>query len=182
MKQGVTRRKVLAYMRKEPNAKPKEIARAIGVSISCVYNVKYELRKAQKLAESTSTLKLPPKLASKPIRIQLIKPIEEHQKEVNKTKAILHTISKGRRRIQGWNPDDNPNYLVRQVDVVNHPPHYKVGGIEVIDFIESKGLTYNLGNVIKYVSRADHKGNKLEDLKKAQWYLNREVSNLEKSK
>jgi hypothetical protein len=173
MKQGVTRRKVLAYMRKEPNAKTKEIARAVGVSISCVYNVKYELRKAQKLAESTSTLKLPPKLASKPIRIQLIKPIEEHQKEVNKTKAILHTISKGRLRIAGRNGE---------FDNVNHPPHYKVGGIEVIDFIESKGLTYNLGNVVKYVSRADHKGNKLEDLKKAQWYLNREVSNLEKSK
>lgn len=170
MKQGVTRRKVLAYMRKEPNAKPKEIAKAVGVSISCVYNVKYELRKAQKLAESTSTLELPSKLASRPVRIQFIEP---HQKEVNKTKAILHTISKGRLRIAGMNGE---------FDNVNHPPHYKVGGIEVIDFIESKGLTYNLGNVVKYVSRADHKGNKLEDLKKAQWYLNREVSNLEKSK
>lgn len=170
MKQGVTRRKVLAYMRKEPNARPKEIAKAVGVSISCVYNIKHELRKAQKLAESTSMLKLPPKLASKPIRIQFIEP---HQKEVNKTKAILHTISKGRLRIAGRNGE---------FDNVNHPPHYKVGGIEVIDFIESKGLTYNLGNVVKYVSRADHKGNKLEDLKKAQWYLNREVSNLEKSK
>ena len=159
MKQGVTRRKVLAYMRKEPNAKPKEIARAIGVSISCVYNVKHELRKAQKLAESA------------------------HAERVDHVKNLLNVVSNNsvRRRIQGWNPDDNPNYLVRQVDVVNHPPHYKVGGIEVIDFIESKGLTYNLGNVVKYVSRADHKGNKLEDLKKAQWYLNREVSTLEKS-
>ena len=61
------------------------------------------------------------------------------------------------------------------VDKVNHPPHYKVGGIETIDFIEAKGLGYHLGNVIKYVTRADHKDNKLEDLRKAQWYLTRAI-------
>lgn len=60
-------------------------------------------------------------------------------------------------------------------DSVNHPPHYKVGGIETIDFIEAKGLGYHLGNVIKYVTRADHKDNKLEDLRKAQWYLTRAI-------
>jgi hypothetical protein len=65
-------------------------------------------------------------------------------------------------------------------DNINSPSHYKVGGIETIDFIEAKSLSYNLGNVVKYLTRADHKGNKLEDLKKAQWYLNREVSNLTK--
>ena len=62
-------------------------------------------------------------------------------------------------------------------DPVNHPEHYKVGGIETIDFIESKGLGYNLGNVVKYITRSDHKGNKLQDLQKAQWYLNREIAN-----
>jgi hypothetical protein len=61
---------------------------------------------------------------------------------------------------------------------VNHPAHYKVGGIETIDFIEAKKLGYNLGNVVKYITRADHKGNKLEDLRKAQWYLTREISAL----
>ncbi len=61
------------------------------------------------------------------------------------------------------------------VDNVNHPPHYKVGGIETIDFIEAKKLNYNLGNVIKYITRADHKGSRNEDLKKALWYLNREL-------
>ena len=65
-------------------------------------------------------------------------------------------------------------------DNVNHPPHYKVGGIETIDFIEAKKLNYNLGNVIKYITRADHKGSRNEDLKKALWYLNREVSKLSK--
>jgi hypothetical protein len=62
-------------------------------------------------------------------------------------------------------------------DLVNHPPHYKVGGIETIDFIEAKQLDYHLGNVVKYISRADHKGSKLENLKKAQWYLNRAIEN-----
>jgi hypothetical protein len=64
-----------------------------------------------------------------------------------------------------------------KVDPVNHPDHYKVGGIETIDFIEAKSLGYNLGNVVKYITRADHKGNKLQDLQKAQWYLNREIAN-----
>jgi len=60
-------------------------------------------------------------------------------------------------------------------DMVNHPLHYKSGGIETIDFIESKGLNYRLGNVVKYITRADHKGNRMEDLKKALWYLQREI-------
>lgn len=69
-------------------------------------------------------------------------------------------------------------------DVINHPQHYTLGKIEVIDFIEDKGLNFNLGNVVKYVARAGHKKSSgksmdakaLEDLKKAQWYLNREIS------
>lgn len=64
-----------------------------------------------------------------------------------------------------------------QADPVNHPPHYKAGGIETIDFIEAKKLNYNLGNVVKYLTRADLKGNRKQDLEKALWYLNRELSN-----
>lgn len=62
-------------------------------------------------------------------------------------------------------------------DPVNHPKHYKYGGVETIDFIESKGLGYHLGNVVKYISRAGMKGTNtgLEDLKKAQWYLSRAI-------
>jgi hypothetical protein len=63
-------------------------------------------------------------------------------------------------------------------DPVNHPAHYKVGGIETIDFIEAKSLGYNLGNVVKYITRSDHKGDKLQDLQKAAWYLNREIAQL----
>lgn len=65
-----------------------------------------------------------------------------------------------------------------KTDPVNHPAHYKVGGIETIDFIEAKGLTYHLGNAVKYITRADHKGNRLQDLEKARWYLDREIGNL----
>lgn len=60
-------------------------------------------------------------------------------------------------------------------DVVNKPKHYNVG-LEPIEAIESWKLGYNLGNVIKYVARADHKGKRLEDLKKARWYLDREIN------
>jgi hypothetical protein len=63
----------------------------------------------------------------------------------------------------------------QHADNVNHPAHYKTGGIETIDFIEAKGLNYHLGNVVKYITRADTKGNRKEDLLKAQWYLNREI-------
>lgn len=68
-------------------------------------------------------------------------------------------------------------------DIINHPKHYTAGKIEVIDFIEDKGLNFNLGNVIKYVARAGRKKaagkslemKALEDLKKAQWYIQREI-------
>jgi len=64
-------------------------------------------------------------------------------------------------------------------DPVNHPSHYMAGGIETIDFIEAKKLNYRLGNVVKYVSRCGLKSdNPLEDLRKARWYLDREIENL----
>lgn len=54
---------------------------------------------------------------------------------------------------------------------VDHPSHYNTGKIEVIDFIEDQQLGFHLGNVVKYVCRAEHKGNATEDLEKAEWYL-----------
>lgn len=58
---------------------------------------------------------------------------------------------------------------------VDHPEHYQSGKIEVIDVIEAFKLGFRLGNVVKYVLRAGKKGNRIEDLKKAAWYLNREI-------
>jgi hypothetical protein len=70
---------------------------------------------------------------------------------------------------------------MKVVDSVNSPSHYTAGGIEVIDAIEAWGLgkDFCLGNVVKYVARADKKGNTLEDLKKARWYLDRKISKLQ---
>lgn len=66
-------------------------------------------------------------------------------------------------------------------EAVNHPAHY--GGAnnpyEAIKVIEAWNLNFCLGNTVKYIGRADHKGNKLEDLKKAAWYLAHEIANLE---
>jgi hypothetical protein len=66
-------------------------------------------------------------------------------------------------------------------DNVNKPSHYTDGKIEVIDFIEDKKLGFNLGNTVKYISRAGKKdaSKHIEDLKKASWYLLREIKNLE---
>ena len=62
-----------------------------------------------------------------------------------------------------------------EVDMVNSPPHYTAGGVETIDFIEAKNLNYNLGNAVKYITRAGLKGDRAEDLQKAKWYIEREI-------
>lgn len=62
---------------------------------------------------------------------------------------------------------------------VDHPHHYRSGGIEAIDVIEAFGLGFNLGNVAKYVLRAGRKADALEDLMKARWYLDREIARME---
>ncbi len=69
-------------------------------------------------------------------------------------------------------------------DPVNHPQHYFIGGIETIDYIKAKLSQdeyggYLKGSVIKYLSRAGHKGDALTDYKKAEWYLNRLIQELD---
>jgi hypothetical protein len=64
-------------------------------------------------------------------------------------------------------------------DLVNHPPHYTShpSGIECIQITEHMG--FNLGNALKYIWRADLKNDAIEDLKKALWYLDREIAKRE---
>lgn len=64
---------------------------------------------------------------------------------------------------------------------VNHPPHYNAGRFEVIDVIEDWRLGFHLGNAVKYIARAEHKGSALEDLRKARWYLDREITRREEA-
>lgn len=65
-----------------------------------------------------------------------------------------------------------------KVDLVNFPPHYQGNKFEVIDIIDDFGLSFNTGNAIKYILRADKKGNKKQDLLKAIWYLEHELNKL----
>jgi hypothetical protein len=58
---------------------------------------------------------------------------------------------------------------------INHPAHYTHGRIETIDVIEDWQLGYHLGNAVKYISRCNHKGQKVQDLRKAIWYIEREI-------
>jgi hypothetical protein len=149
-------KKVLTYIAKHPDAKPQQVANACKAKVAYVYTI---ISKAKKQAESDLLFKASQgraKLRGRPpMRMRTV---------------AMFTSDKPLSRMIDTNAQDN----------VNHPSHYKMGGIETIDFIEAKDLGYHLGNVIKYITRADHKGNRLEDLKKAQWYLNRAVSNLEK--
>ena len=73
----------------------------------------------------------------------------------------------------------------RQVDdPVNHPSHYCDGGIETLDYIVAKKMDFFLGQVCKYISRAGKKDpdRELEDLQKAQFYLNRKIELLKGAK
>jgi hypothetical protein len=146
--------KVIQYIKKNSNAKAKEIAQAVGVPINSVYQIAYKVRKQMREGMN----KVPMTALS--------------------TKPAARKYAKGMKVIATYTSNKS---IYSKADMVNHPPHYKAGGIETIDFIEAKNLGYNLGNVVKYVSRADLKGNKLEDLQKAKWYLDRAISNLSKT-
>ena len=60
-------------------------------------------------------------------------------------------------------------------DPVN-PDHYRANGLEAINVIEAFGLSFHLGNVVKYVLRAGRKGDAVTDLAKARWYLGRALA------
>lgn len=83
-------------------------------------------------------------------------------------KELLNTMGKA----YGKAMDDKDN-------MINHPSHYTFGKIEVIDAIDDWQLGFYEGQVIKYVARAKHKENELQDLKKAQFYLNRLIKKME---
>jgi hypothetical protein len=148
--------KVRRHYEKFPDAKHAEVSSALGIDIKYLYVIKNKLK-------TTGRLPITPAVPLTTLTTD------------KSFKALLEEV-----RIK---PTDKvmqyaklPPTLLPVPDLVNQPPHYTAGGIETIDFIEAKKLNYNLGNVIKYLTRADHKGNKLEDLRKAQWYLTREIN------
>jgi hypothetical protein len=75
--------------------------------------------------------------------------------------------------------------MLKEKEMVNHPDHYQFGEnnvYEAIKVIEAWDLDFHLGNTVKYISRAGKKevNKELQDLKKALWYLQRKIENLEK--
>lgn len=161
-KKLTTGERIRRYMEAHPDAKPKQIAEALDVSLAYVHTLRSIDKK--KIAEG------------KPIR--RIKRGLVSAKDLERTISILQNTAPSA-TLTVTNPSPKENFIdarLKTIDNVNHPAHYKVGGIETIEFIEAKKLGYNLGNVIKYITRADHKGNAYEDLCKARWYLNREIS------
>jgi hypothetical protein len=152
--------KIREYVAKHTEAKPKDVAAALKLKTQYVYQVLHKMKPLKTLL-TISDVKIAKSLGV---------PIEVYAKE----KGLSFKA-----RMQSAIERPAPDIVAQHhTDMVNHPPHYKAGGIETIDFIEAKELGYHLGNVVKYVSRADHKGNKLEDLKKAQWYLARAIEKL----
>jgi hypothetical protein len=132
-----TAERIRAYYEKHPDAKPRDVAKALGVNAAYVYLVRSKMKREV------------PFDAFAPVPLKVEGGVIDEKWKV----VTMNTTA----------------------DPVNHPPHYKTGGIETIDFIEAKELNYRLGNVIKYITRSDHKGNRAEDLKKALWYLQREI-------
>ena len=152
------------YVAKHPKAKSADVAKAIGVTTAYVATVMWTAKKKAKVAKVAKKAK--PKWEQLGL-FSSDKSLGQLAYEAGVARAKLRM--EGDRQIEMFEPKPDP---------VNNPAHYTVGGIETIDFIEAKKLGYNLGNVVKYLTRADHKGNKMEDLRKAQWYLTREINSL----
>jgi hypothetical protein len=135
--------------------------------------VRQEKRKERELRGEAHPY-TPPKRRKKrtPTTKQQVLKWDEIKMPIQQTMKMVQAVTSGKSVLYADIPQVT-HYAA--ADMVNNPAHYKVGGIETIDFIEAKGLSYNLGNVVKYVTRAGYKGNRKEDLEKARWYLTREI-------
>jgi hypothetical protein len=192
------------YVASNPKAKSADVAEAVGVTPAYVATVMWNVKRKAKVVKKTGGMQKKKAMTNKakPMTLKEIKaatkrvqdkffpkpdwnplglyssdtsfygdtPSPHTQRIVELTGAIADDIKR--------NQELQIELFETKADPVNNPAHYTVGGIETIDFIEAKQLGYNLGNVVKYLTRADHKGNKLEDLRKAQWYLTREINSL----
>ena len=152
--------KVRRHYEKFPDAKHAEVSSALGIDIKYLYVIKNKLKTTGRL----------PTTPAVPLTTLTTR---------ESISTMLEPTYRGKILMQAPERMVEVSYLPKvsaTPDSINHPAHYTAGGIETIDFIEAKKLNYNLGNVIKYLTRADYKGNKLEDLRKAQWYLTREIN------
>jgi hypothetical protein len=159
--------KIRRAILKTPKAKAKEVAERLGVTVQDVYSARYLMKKQNK-ASGYPPLETPEE--------------NEFFKWIPPVGAVIGGFPLASVKQEGEPVGVGLHFDTTseaKEDMVNHPPHYTVGGVETIDFIEAKGLNYHLGQVIKYVSRAGKKGDALQDLQKARWYLNREIARVE---
>ena len=175
--------KIRAYQAQNPDATASQVAKATSSDIGYVYALRHSDKgKASKTPKKWKTVML----ATSKEQAMPFKEEAERIFELTKGRQRIHPktgkmLMEGIERLQAATRFAEAQHVTMEepkADNVNHPAHYKVGGIETIDFIEAKGLSYHLGNVVKYIARADSKGNRKEDLLKAQWYLNREIAKL----
>ena len=168
---------IRSYVASNPKAKSADVAKAIGVTTAYVATVMWTAKKKAKVAKVAK--KANPNWKTIAFASSDIPFYKDSVTDMTPNRmaqlAYEAGVAKAKLRMEG---DRQIEMFEPKADPVNNPAHYTVGGIETIDFIEAKKLGYNLGNVIKYLTRADHKGNKLEDLRKAQWYLTREINSL----
>lgn len=148
--------KVRRHYEKFPDAKHAEVSSALGIDIKYLYVIKNKLKTTGRLPTTPA------------VPLTTITTDESFKALLEQVRIKSPPLAKVHEQVK--------EIISATPDPVNHPTHYTTGGIETIDFIEAKKLNYNLGNVIKYLTRADYKGNKLEDLRKAQWYLTREIN------
>ena len=175
--------RIRQFVAEHPFTKATTVAKKMGVDRQYVYTVMWNMKNKTKLAKKAKSL-------NKPITLKEIKAATKRIQDELSSEPNWKTIAFSSSDIPFYEDsvtDTTPNRMAElQIDMfepefddlVNHPAHYKVGGIETIDFIEAKKLNYNIGNVIKYLTRADHKGNRKQDLEKAKWYLERELSTM----
>ena len=149
-----------------------EIAKRLKVKMAYVHTIKWLDKKNE-----TAAPKNPKKARFNSPRSRLINDLFQMRKAMDVVEGKAAVGDKPTKLFVQPQYKDAAMKILADNDLVNHPPHYKSGGIETIDFIEAKDLNYRLGNVVKYVSRAGKKSSDpVQDLEKAAWYLQREIA------
>ena len=164
--------KVRAFLKTNPNAKPPEVVAATGVKLNDVHSTlwrdKTKTRSKKNNWKTTAVV-----TTDSPMHITMEEPnVDGDSIKLGEVVGglVLTDMGNGKAR---WIRQEEP-----KVDMVNQPPHYTVGGIEVIDFIKAKLTTeefrgYLQGNILKYSSRVGFKGDADEDVGKLIWYANK---------
>lgn len=191
MKKLTAAEKIRRYMETHPHATPKQVAEALGVKPNYVHVLRSKDKKRTAEGKPIRRIKRTRAKVVKFLGVTMAKD-DVTNLTPEQTARLLENIGKPKARMPHAEPQTIPEMIDKAVearkemsitmiepkeDPVNHPAHYKVGGIETIDYIKAK-LTpdefrgYLKGNLLKYSSRIGHKGAAQLDAGKAGWYAN----------